>query len=1707
MTDPKDTLDLHPIAALDHVIDSYRDFLQTEFRAKDEHLREALEQALDRRGFLAGETFFSASRPYKKGVPWKDLPLDTQLAEAMRKRSKSPTSFAHQSEAITHLAGAQPSPLVITTGTGSGKTEAFLLPVLQAAIADSVATKNRAGLTAILLYPMNALANDQRERIQEMLEASGWAGAISVAMYNQATSQDERQRMRENPPHLLLTNYQMLEYLLVRPADREALFKGHRTRFLVLDEVHSYRGTLGTHVALLVRRLKAHLRSANPNALALLPVGASATIRSGGDETSREQAVQGFFGRLAGIPDSSSIKVVFEHPEEIVIPEAATLPAVLPPDDEKLTSDHRLLWLLGIWLGERAMSLPELVVKVKAEVPERAAWSNEDVRRELEWVLRQGGELPDEVPGALRLRVHRFVRGGWEFHRCIDPECGKLYPKGEERCECGKRTAPLYLCRDCGADFLRMKATVDEGGGNLEPFQRGEFDEGEAEWLLYYPERWTVHTETEEDEEGTSGYIEEAKGKKKKKREPIHGSIDLDELAFDGDPEANPVRASLFPTRQTCPACGAPGRSRNAITKVFLGTSAALKVLSEGTMEALPERPEDPKKRLLIFCDSRQDAAHQARFIDSATRFDRMRSRVTRLLTDHGSMRIQEMVERLGGLADEHHDNPYLPEIGRARGEELEKLRAWEEAPLLEDLSINARFRNSLENLGLVRVGYEEIEQELSGDDKLADALGVPVDRVAYAATRFLDVLRRRGALHRDLLRYNPFGNMMPDKLRAARWERQYSHPVGLAKIGPYPAIKWDNDKLGRLSNGLQVQSLSNRSAPAKMLRHLAQRFSGITVSEEAIQLLIRKLAELQYLKADKCFGSRGRAADLFQVNDGLMILSLADEGNRLKCDVCGVVSSWPVPTVPCFRCRGVLRTFTDEEVQRSRYARRAASESPVVLSAREHTAQIPTDRRSVFEEQFKGKDSPLNVLACSPTLEMGIDVGGLEAVLMRNVPPRPDNYAQRGGRAGRRRRVGMVIGYSRAVPHDQYFFDNPAEMIAGEVPAPTFNLGNVDVIRRHLYAVAFGQAEPGLSSRMAEYVNFEGKVNAERVDELVAGLLAVHEEAAHTADLAFSEDVLPEAGVEAAQLVTWLEELEPGVRDAFNRTAFQVQQLRAALDVLYTTGEKQREANRMVALINKLLGTDKKDGGRQSGSAAAYPLRRLAEFGLLPGYEFPPEPATIRLLGDQDEEALISVAREFGLRQYQPGAPVYARGRRWRVFGVDTSSPYNPQTTEAGWRYQRCRACGLVFDPKDRGGVCPRCENAEPQQERTAMAYGGFLGVPWEGAILDEEERKSSRDNVEIHPAWDAVRSGIWQLPNGWRLEWRRGEKVRWVNEGPRDPQDKEIRKRYALCPDCGKLLKEPKPKKGKKAGNKAPADGKREDEYGHGPNCPRRGQPADHLALYHEGRVETLRLLAPLPGGKADLEKVTGWAWTLGYALLSGARRHLALADNDLDVLFEGARDVKRGERTFTQMVLTFVDPNIGGSGYLRRFVEELPEIALATLQHLDHPDCDSACYRCLKSYRNQRHHSLLSWPSVVSTLEELTESELAEVPLAKADNDDPTPWLEAYAAGCQSPLEHTFLKLMEKAGLQPTKQHPISRVPGGKVFTVTDFAFLEKRVAIYVDGAAYHRGETLRRDRAIEETLTTMEPPWTVVRWRAKQLSGWSSLLEDVRAKIAR
>ena len=825
--------------------------------------------------------------------------------------------------------------------TVSGKTEAFLLPVIQNAIEDA-SRYRKPGLTAILVYPMNALANDQLQRIEDYLQGSGFSGTVTVAKYDRGTPQADRNALRQNPPHILLTNYMMLEYLLVRPADREGIFANHRCRFLVLDEVHTYRGALGANIALLVRRLKAHLGEATQDWRAevdaeerpkrypeLIPVGTSATIKSvtvediPRDEALRlrDQAVQEFFSKLTGA-EPDTIQVYGEEIEEIRTPDDAAYP-VSPscpgandldlsnaddvrralcrladqPDNtplEEVVRRCRLLWDLNRWLVGSPMSLTGIVERMRFDVADRRHTSDDELRREAEAGLVLGAALPDGTPSALRLRAHRFIRGGWRFHRCVNLDCGRLYPMGEERCSCGHTTAPLFLCRNCGAHYLRFVGDPETG-----PLRPSAVLNEQPEWMIYEHERFAdaVSDMGDDEEEGAR----RARGRARAVPEQIRGrnvlagSFDVGGLNFSPNENDYGLKCTLVPARTRCLCCGGTAGSRTVITPVSLGTSAAVKVLGEGLAESLAaanrdREGHDGKERLLIFSDSRQDAAHQARFIIFASRYDRLRRRLVRILEQHGDLGLQKAVEELGTSAVENHDNPHVPEhTDWLSDDDLDRIRAWEEAPLLDDLSVNAGYRGTLINLGLIGVRYHRIDEYVRArGEELANELGVSVENLEHICRCLLDEIRRRGAVSREMLRYHPQNPSCPSFIKMANWERRVPRPQGYAASDGGEPLAWRDAAeipfgITRLNAWRRPGAGGRGPSLERILRDLLRHMGGVEPTDEHMVDSLMFLCRGNFLVSPELHGARDRIR-LLQVNADVVRLELLTEAVRRRC-------------------------------------------------------------------------------------------------------------------------------------------------------------------------------------------------------------------------------------------------------------------------------------------------------------------------------------------------------------------------------------------------------------------------------------------------------------------------------------------------------------------------------------------------------------------------------------------------------------------------------------------------------------------------------------------------------------------------------------------------------------------------------------------------------------------------------------------------------
>jgi hypothetical protein len=408
-------------------------------------------------------------------------------------------------------------------------------------------------------------------------------------------------------------------------------------------------------------------------------------------------------------------------------------------------------------------------------------------------------------------------------------------------------------------------------------------------------------------------------------------------------------------------------------------------------------------------------------------------------------------------------------------------------------------------------------------------------------------------------------------------------------------------------------------------------------------------------------------------------------------------------------------------------------------------------------------------------------------------------------------------------------------------------------------------------------------------------------------------------------------------------------------------------------------------------------------------------------------------------------------------------------------------------------------------------VEFGGFLALRNESPVLDEEERFATRNLVRIYPQWDGDVVGRWGIGGGWSLRLSRNEEVHWLNEGPpptaRDFEEERPRlhaeaKGYLLCGTCGRILTVPEAVQPVGRGRRQPHAGRgNADPFGHKADCPQAGTPPRPLAIATAGRTEVLRLIIPVPASSGRND-IASWGLSLGYALRIGIRHLYMLDGAEIDFELEGPWTMGEGKAKLGFVALTFIDPSLGGTGYLARAAEDFHHIARRALDHLEHENCDTACYRCLKSYANQRFHDLLNWPLTAPSLEALASASPEQHRPDLGDIDDPGPWLEAYAAGVGSPLELKFLRLFEKHGFTPGKQILVSPRDCDPPISIADFAVPEKRLAIYIDGASFHTGANLRRDRNIRDRLRKGSPPWQVVELRAKNLSEGEALVNRLK-----
>jgi superfamily II DNA/RNA helicase len=1124
----------------DQLVKDYGAFARSFTKIKSADIHEQLKAIYEDDRFWP-EPLLQINPNYKPGPTIAELSHNRELhplcAEIFQIRDEStgdrtPLSLhTHQFQALS--AGKSGASYVVTTGTGSGKSLCFFIPIIDAILREKEVDATPR-TRAVIVYPMNALANSQMEELEKFIQ-NVTPRPVTFARYTGQEDAGLREGIAGNPPDILLTNFVMLEYLMTRqdPIDRRVIGNCAGLRFLVLDELHTYRGRQGADVALLVRRIKASL--AGPQ---LQCIGTSATMASG-NELDRKQAVAEVASKLFGTAITTN-NVIGETLRRVTNPDktaesvkadlAAVLSAPMPVTvtDAELCEHPLAIWVetrLGLeWESDKW-------VRAKPQMLSTAVrWLSEDSRvshpqcaeRLQEFLMLTSLAEGDRVSGQhthargfFAFRLHQFISGAGTAYGTIDSPGkrtvttnGQQYLPGQDT----KRLYPIHFCRDCGQEYYPVLLGDRDGikqvlPREIEDIPVAKDEEGEEVGATDAKQKYGFLVLTPSD--GTLDFADRTEDYPESWLEFDAQGVPRLRATPARQYRAKPIRVE--PTGEVgtgadgwflpgkfrfCVNCktvhSAQGRDGNRLASLSSeGRSSATSIFTHSILRWMDGQSEQSmpvtRRKLLGFTDNRQDAALQAGHFNDFLFVGILRGGILGAVAKAGdagltSDRIGQAVVRALGferaeLRDEWLLNPELSGVQFLNAQralrEMLAYRVW------VDQRRGWRFTNpNLEQLGLMSVDYEGLAEFAAADANFKDShemlVEADLDTRLAVFQELLDAMRQGLAVTADVLaapEAEALKARSRDLLRAPWGFGREERP----RISRYLMPQAPN----RRENSLGDEDLVIRAGPQSAL--------GRTLRSPSLWGGDLRAAALKREDYDRLLTGMLRAA----AKAGLVI--------EVPSPFSGF-AGWQL-NAGCVLFRhgkgAARRGRMDNAYFRSLYANLAEALATGYhvfhYEAREHTAQVDADRREIREMRFRFGDSEqaelesrnaqlaeigenkrfLPVLFCSPTMELGVDISALNTVYLRNVPPTPANYAQRSGRAGRSGMPALILTYCAArSPHDQFFFADPPAMVHGEVRAPTLDLANEDLVRSHLQAVWLAATESRLSPSISEVID-----------------------------------------------------------------------------------------------------------------------------------------------------------------------------------------------------------------------------------------------------------------------------------------------------------------------------------------------------------------------------------------------------------------------------------------------------------------------------------------------------------------------------------------------------------------------------------------------------------------------------------------------------------
>ena len=1700
-----------PSQAAEHLKESIASYTESQYRISHPLVFAERSALLRERGVIAQDPFIEATpafaparflRELEEEYPDQIPPGLSSLVEHGVPVDRFPL-YTHQEEALLASFGDAPN-LLVATGTGSGKTEAFVLPILARILKEArtwSAPKaapddgffdpddgtwhhsrrhetREAGLRAIILYPMNALVNDQMSRLRRVLALNGspdWqrqhldGNLIHFGMYTSLTPptrgpeqsskrrefEEYKQHLEEEwenlgdrlrstgnwpatggpemlcrwdmqgaPPDILVTNYSMLEYMLIRPIESpifdmtRAWLEGADDRVvtLVLDEAHTYTGAKGTEVAHLVRRLKERLgiRSDSNKFRAIATSASIPHVQSTeGDLTTFTSDLFGepqnsFTLIHAGVSDEESSKRVtdqgslgtfaqfhdtFSHadPWPSMRALSQSLGLAEPNEDEdpqvalyQLLSDNEDLRWVRARTARNATRLSELA---------QECWPNTErdaQERAMAGLLAAGSyarpmPLPD-TPPILSMRLHAFFRGLPGLWACLNPNCpevleqyrgerpvGKVYTDPRPWCSerCGARVLEVFSCRRCG--LLFVGGIPDSGAGSLWPWS-DDFS-GEPKEITDY-RIFGV-------EQPHHGYS--AHHRSFKTTLTCGPQAPFARSSFGVNPtadEPNGSEGSPFPTQ--CPRCQNYRRldgGREIIEPLRTRGPRSISVVMEDTLRVQPDiaGPNGTAgRKALVFSDSRQDAAQLAGDLRRDHRYDVFRQLLYRVLhrcrgcggsgvlREESAYEIGRETSLTETVCDECGGTGYSP---TPRPISYRELRSGV-IDLQIDREINptdGHLPDAFERLdddhsavyAEALISFDiAARREIAQDDFGLEPLGL--------AMWSIDIPERTGQLEplsqdethsllRTAARILATENILlpPEPLRPWEWPfDDRMQPYERQRIVPANRRQGDN---------LVPYNLQPQRKLGRYIRAVARRL----LAEGRIQDIENWLEELRWplwnaLKGFRILVPAGRRVN-DQTPHGIRIDSfeLLPVGDTVfKCAACSYVMGEVLLGV-CYRCGQTCEQVEATSIQN--FFRRSAlfakpgtgHPDPYPLQAAEHTAAIERHEarnierwfQDLFRETEHREDHRIDILSVTTTMEMGIDIGSLLSVGLRNVAPTVANYQQRAGRAGRRgSAVATVVTYALDRSHDQYYFHRPKEIVSEPPRVPVLYLENEVIARRHVRSLILGGFFPEWLSRGVSVGLFGAWGTVERF--LVAG--------GHT-------------------------ELERHISG--NRAAL-LERAGAVVD----GSMKDRIGEWLLVLPDEV-----ESAARGSGANDDL-LESLMLAGLLPKYAFPVDVVKLSIPEDEEQEdryesqdfySGISRDLRIALTEYAPGAEVIL-GRFPETFIYRSAAVYDPSAnlpdytpTEKLNECRRCRAVTLTRVEAESGAECPECGSGDV----LTMPYLRPRGFTVDAALPNSgrETYRSGRERAGFTPPAQLLvgANAVTQGRNNPSFAPRLYSSVHVGDLFMRNMGPDRAMPGFVLCPACGRRMDADNAGEHTYPANVPPHRGFRRGPRA-GQPCPNKDEFDNRVVLGHRFNSEVILLAVDMPEFlDAPMMEPSGRAvwYSFGTLMAEAAARYLQVSPDEVQIGVRPTRDLfgrVQGE--------VFIYDNVpGGAGYARAIQDSLgqiTELAMEMGRNCPNASCSGACYHCLLGYRNQQIHNLLDRELSVAVIEYLLD-----------------------------------------------------------------------------------------------------------------------------------